>query len=81
MERGKVICCKHDIDDNVHDRANANPILDTRLFEIKFPISEVMELAANVIDVKQLKTIFPIDVCTAIALDFKFVLLSFRPGT
>ena len=36
-------------DGSVIGRANANPILDTRTYEVKFPDGQMAEMAANVI--------------------------------
>lgn len=46
---GRVIGRKRDRDDNPVGRANDNPILDTRIYEVEFDDGEVTELAANVI--------------------------------
>ena len=47
--RGRVKGRKRDADSNPIGRANANPILDTRRYEVEFPDGEVTELTANVI--------------------------------
>eukprot|EP00970_Alexandrium_tamarense_P003116 scaffold471_cov109-Alexandrium_tamarense.AAC.4 len=47
--RGHVMKRKRGIDGEVIGRANTNPILDTRLYEVQFPGGEVTELTANVI--------------------------------
>ena len=47
--RGRVVKRKRGIDGEVIGRANTNPILDTRLYEVQFPGGEVTELTANVI--------------------------------
>eukprot|EP01082_Thalassiosira_pseudonana_P000070 g27.t1 g27 contig1:60384-63019(+) len=49
FERGRVVKRKRGIDGEVIGRANSNPILDTRLYEVQFPGGEVTELTANVI--------------------------------
>jgi hypothetical protein len=45
----KVLRCKHDLDGTVRGLANANPILDTRNYEIEFPDGRSDEYTANVI--------------------------------
>ena len=47
--RGRVIERKRDHGGNVIGRSNANPILDTREYEVKFEDGDVTELTANVI--------------------------------
>ena len=49
FSRGRVIGRKRDTDGNPTGRANANPILDTREYEVEFSNGEVSELTANVI--------------------------------
>eukprot|EP00804_Cyclotella_cryptica_P009101 CCRYP_003177-RA/>CCRYP_003177-RA protein AED:0.23 eAED:0.23 QI:0/0/0/1/1/1/2/0/629 len=49
MARGKVIRRKRDAEGNPIGRANNNPILDTRQYEVQFADGEVTELTANVI--------------------------------
>ena len=49
MARGKVIRRKRDAKGNPIGRANNNPILDTRQYEVQFADGEVTELTANVI--------------------------------
>ena len=49
MQRGRVVKRKRDDDGNIVGTANANPILDTRVYEVMFPDGEVTELAANTI--------------------------------
>ena len=46
---GKVIGRKRDRDGTVRGKANANPILDTRTYEVEFPDGQVAEYTANVI--------------------------------
>ena len=46
---GKVIGRKRDADGSLKGTANANPILDTRKYEVEFPDGEVSEYSANVI--------------------------------
>ena len=41
--------CKRDHEGNVIGISNANPILDTREYEVKFEDGDVTELTANVI--------------------------------
>jgi hypothetical protein len=45
----KVIARKRDHDGNPVGRANANPILDTRLYQVIFPDGETAEYSANII--------------------------------
>ena len=47
---GKVSRRKRDRDGNPVGRSNANPILDTRVYELEFPDEHVDEYAANVIE-------------------------------
>ena len=47
--RGRVIGRKTDADGNPTGRANANPIIDTREYQVDFRNGEVSELTANVI--------------------------------
>eukprot|EP01082_Thalassiosira_pseudonana_P005598 g5187.t1 g5187 contig19:120121-121928(-) len=49
MQRGRVVKRKRDDNGNIVGTANANPILDTRVYEVMFPDGEVTELAANTI--------------------------------
>ena len=49
MTRGKVVRRKRDAEGNPIVRANNNPILDTRQYEIQFVDGEVTELTANAI--------------------------------
>ena len=49
MARGQVVCQKHDADGNPIGRSNQNPILDTCLYDVDFPVGEMTELAANII--------------------------------
>jgi len=46
---GKVINRKRDLDGNPIGRANTNPILDTRIYEVEFPDGTIAEYAANVL--------------------------------
>eukprot|EP01082_Thalassiosira_pseudonana_P011160 g10259.t1 g10259 contig4:1534300-1534839(+) len=48
MQRGRVVKRNLDDDGNIVGTANANPILDTRVYEVMFPDGEVTELAANI---------------------------------
>jgi hypothetical protein len=45
----KVIARKRDHDGNPIGRSNANPILDTRLYQVIFPDGETAEYSANII--------------------------------
>jgi hypothetical protein len=45
----KVIARKHDVQGNPIGRANTNPILDSRVYEVQFPDGHVEEYAANVL--------------------------------
>ena len=49
LARGRVIERKRDSDGNPIGRANANPILDSRHYNVEFEDGEVTELTANVI--------------------------------
>ena len=46
---GRVRGRKRDADGNLSGKANPNPILDTRTYEVEFPDGEVNEYSANVI--------------------------------
>jgi hypothetical protein len=46
---GKVINRKFDVDGNPIGKANANPIIDTRIYEVEFPDSTIADYSANVI--------------------------------
>jgi hypothetical protein len=46
---GKVINRKRDLDGNPIGRANTNPILDTRIYEVEFLDGTIAEYAANVL--------------------------------
>lgn len=46
---GQVVARKRDADGNPIGRGNSNPILDTRLYEVKFSDGNVAEYSANVI--------------------------------
>ena len=46
---GQIIRRKRDHDGNPIGKGNHNPILDTRIYEVKFGDGEVLEYAANVI--------------------------------
>jgi ribosomal protein L15 len=46
---GQVVARKRDADGNPIGRGNSNPILDTRLYEVKFSNGNVAEYSANVI--------------------------------
>jgi hypothetical protein len=49
IRSGKVLRRKHELDGNVRGRANANPMLETRTYEIEFPYGRSDEYTANVI--------------------------------
>jgi hypothetical protein len=49
IKSGKVIRRKRELDGTVRGRANANPMLDTRNYEIEFPVGRSDEYTANVI--------------------------------
>ena len=49
MARGQEVHQKQYASNNPIDRSNQNPILDTCLYEVKFPGEEFMEMEANVI--------------------------------
>ena len=44
MTRGKVVTWSCDANGNVMSNAHANPILDTRLYQVEFAYGEVPEL-------------------------------------
>jgi hypothetical protein len=46
---GKVLRRKHELDGTVKGRANSNPMLDTRTYEIEFQYGRSDEYTANVI--------------------------------
>jgi hypothetical protein len=46
---GQVTSRKHDQDGNPIGRANANPIMDTRIYQVTFPDGDTAEYSANVI--------------------------------
>ena len=47
--RGRVIGRKRDHEGNVVSRANDNPVLDTRQYNVEFEDGDVIELTANII--------------------------------
>ena len=49
MARGKVVFWKQDVNGNPIGRKNANPIPNSRQYEVEFDNNEVMELTANFI--------------------------------
>jgi hypothetical protein len=49
MLQGIVKTRKRDADGNPIGKANSNPLLDTRLYEVEFPDGDIREYAANVI--------------------------------
>ena len=49
LARGRVTELKRDLKGNVIGRSNANPILDTREYEVKFEDGDVTKLTANAI--------------------------------
>jgi hypothetical protein len=49
IRAGKVLRRNHDLDGTVRGRANANPIINTRTYEIEFPDGRSDEYTANVI--------------------------------
>ena len=49
MARGYVVIWSCDANGNVLYRANANSILDTRLYQVEFLWGRVVELTTNVI--------------------------------
>jgi hypothetical protein len=46
---GQVVSRKRDQDGNPVGRANANPIMDTRIYQVVFPDGDTAEYSANVI--------------------------------
>ena len=49
MDRGEVVSWKQDVYGNSIVRENANPILDSRWYEVEFDDGEVTDLTENVI--------------------------------
>jgi hypothetical protein len=49
IRSGKVLWRKYELDGTARGRANANPMLDTRTYEIEFPDGRSDEYTANVI--------------------------------
>jgi hypothetical protein len=49
LARGRVIRRKRDADGNPKGRANANPVLDTRTYDVEFDDGDVTEFTANMI--------------------------------
>jgi hypothetical protein len=49
IRSGKVVRHKRELDDTVRGRANANPMLDTRTYDIEFHDGQSDEYTANVI--------------------------------
>ncbi len=49
MQTGKVKSRKRDKDGNIKGTKNANPILDTRQYEVEFPDGDIASYSANVI--------------------------------
>jgi hypothetical protein len=49
MLNAKVIGRKRMSDGSVIGRANSNPILDTRTYDVEFPDGQIAEVSANVI--------------------------------
>ena len=49
MAKGHVVAHSHDVDRNIGGRAHANPILDTRMYQVEFTGSEVMEMTVKII--------------------------------
>jgi hypothetical protein len=49
IKSGRVTRRKHDLDGTMRGRENANPMLDTRNYEIQFPDGRSDEYTANVI--------------------------------
>jgi hypothetical protein len=49
IKSGKFLRRKHELDGTVRGRANANPMLDTRTYEIEFPDGRSDEYTTNVI--------------------------------
>ena len=47
LTRGRVISRKRDADGNTVGRANGNPILDTRTYNVEFDDGTITELTAN----------------------------------
>ena len=49
MARGHEVAQSHDVNGNVLGKAYANPILDTRLYQVEFLGGKVTELTTNII--------------------------------
>ena len=47
--KGTVRCCARDTNGNLQGKADINPILDTRTYEVEFPDGCTAEVSANVI--------------------------------
>ena len=47
MVRGRIVPCKHDEEENLLGRFHTNIIIDTRMYEVKFPSGNNSELTAN----------------------------------
>ena len=48
MARDDVVAWSHDAHGSIMGRAHTNPILDTRMHQVKFAGSQVKELALNI---------------------------------
>ena len=49
MAIGLVVVQSHKTYGNIMDRAHANPIMDTRLYQVEFAGGKVIELTTNVL--------------------------------
>ena len=49
MAKSHVVTQSHEDRGNIMGRANTNPIMDTRLYQVEFAEGKVTELVANVI--------------------------------
>ena len=49
MVRGCIVACMHNDNGNIMGRAHSNPLLDNRVYQVKFPRAEVAALIANII--------------------------------
>ena len=48
MERGNVVACSCDASGNIMDRAQTDPILNTRMYQVEVAGDKVTELTTNV---------------------------------
>ena len=51
MAKGHVVARSRDTNGNVMGRSHTNPIIDTRMYQVKFTSYEVIELTTKIIAV------------------------------